>query len=165
MAAATPTGPGIGCDGHDHEHQERGQHELVDERAAGAHGGDRRAERGRLVGPDGQKEERARDGARQLGADVDQGVTGREVPAERERERDRRVDVRAGQMPGGVDHDHDDQPEHEADPHRTERPVVLRVGHDRAATGEHQGERGEALCGGAASERERPIHVSVHRIH
>jgi hypothetical protein len=44
------------------------------------------------------------------------------VAAERERDRDGGVDVGARQVPDRVDHHHDDQPEHEADPDGSERP-------------------------------------------
>jgi hypothetical protein len=45
---------GVGGDGHDHEHQEGGEDDLVDEGAAGADAGHGRPERGGLAGPDGR---------------------------------------------------------------------------------------------------------------
>ena len=45
-------GPRVGGDGHDHEHQERGQDELVGERGAGADGRDGGAQVGRGAVPD-----------------------------------------------------------------------------------------------------------------
>ena len=106
---------------------------------------ERRAEVGGLVGPDREQRERAGRRARDLGTDVRERVTRREVASEREGERDRRVYVRARQVPGRVDHHHDDQPEDHRDPDRPERSVVAGVGDDRAAAGEHQRERGEPL--------------------
>ena len=55
-------------------------------------------------------------------------------------------------MAGGVDHDHDDQAEDEPDPDRAERAVVDRVGDDRAAAGEDERERCEALGRGAPQQ-------------
>jgi hypothetical protein len=73
-------------------------------------------------------------------------------------DRDRRVDVCAGEVSGRVDRHHDDQPEHEADADRPERAVVVRVGDDRAAAGEHERERGEAFGGCATPEWEAGVH-------
>jgi hypothetical protein len=64
---------------------------------------------------------------------------------------------------GGVDHDHDDQPEHEADPDRAERAVVLGVGDDRAAPGEHESERGKAFAGAVRSHPDEPIFLTFFR--
>jgi hypothetical protein len=68
-------------------------------------------------------------------------------------------------MPGGVDHDHDDQPEHEADADGAERTVVLRVGDDRAAAGEPERERRDPFGGGAAGERKGLVHSPADAIH
>ena len=98
--------------------------------------------------------ERPADGADELRADVRGGVAAPEVAGERERERHRGVDVRARKVTGRVDHHGDDQPEHEADPDRAERAVVLGVGDDRAAAREHQRERRDAF-------RRRPARQSA----
>jgi hypothetical protein len=47
---------------------------------------------------------------------------------------------------GGVDHDHDDQPEDESDADGAEHAVVVRISDDRAGAREHEREGGEALC-------------------
>ena len=128
---------GIGGDGHDHEHQHRGQGALVDHRRAGADARDRRAEVGRLAGPDREQYERPGESAGELGADVGRGVAPGEVPGERERERHRRVDAGAGEVSGRVDHDHDHEPEGERDADGAKLPPVDLVGDDRPAAGEH----------------------------
>jgi hypothetical protein len=58
----------------------------------------------------------------------------------------------AGEVAGRVDHRHDHQPEDEGDADGAERTRVLRLGDDRAATGEDEGESADRLSGGAADE-------------
>ena len=73
---------------------------------------------------------------------------------QRERNRHRGVDVRAGEMPGGVDHRHDHEAEGENDALDAERAVVLGVRDDRAAAREDECERSRRLLrrrGGAAA--------------
>ena len=105
----------VGGDGHDHEHQEGRQHDLVDERAADADARDGRAELRGLVRPDREQHAARRRWRRPAARRCRRPRRGREVAAERERDRHGRVDVRAGEVAGRVDHHHDDQPEHEAD--------------------------------------------------
>src|SRR5436853_370343 len=68
----------------------------------------------------------------------------REVAAEREGERDRRVEVGAGDVADGVDHRHDDEPEGEGNADVPEL-VRLRVHHDGARAGEDERERADRL--------------------
>jgi hypothetical protein len=68
-------------------------------------------------------------------------------------------DVRPGQMPDGVDHRHDDQPEDEADPDGAEGSFVAGVRHDRAASGEDQREGGERLGGGPPPQSDAVAHL------
>ncbi len=150
---------GVGGDADDHEHEHRGEERLVQQRGAGRDGGDGGAELGGLVGPGGQQDEGAGGGAGELRGDVGAGVAGGEVAGERERDGHCRVDVRAGEVAGGVDHGHDDQPEDEADPDGAEGPAVLGIGDDGAAAGEDECEGGEGFRGGAAPEREGAVHV------
>ena len=104
-------------------------------------------------GQRGEEHERGGGGAQQLRRDVGERVGRREVAAEREGDRDRRVDVRPGEVARGVDHGHDDQPEGEADADRAERAVAAGVRDDRAAAREDERERRHALRGRAAPER------------
>src|SRR5918994_3682199 len=153
---------GIGGDGHDHEHQERGQDELVDKGASDSDARNRRAEFAGLVGPDRQQGQRGGGRPGKLGRDVSGRITSGEVATERERERYGRVDVRPGEMPGRVDHHHDDQPEHEAHADRTKRAVVVDVRDYGAAAGEHERERRERLRRGAPAEvRSRGVCAAV----
>ena len=86
-----------------------------------------------------------------LGADVGERLAAGEVAGEGEGERHRRVEVGAGEVAGRVDHRHDHQAEDERDADRAERAGVDRVGDDRAAAGEDEGEGADALGGGAAA--------------
>ena len=70
---------------------------------------------GGLVGPQRQQRRRAGDGARSLRGDVHAGLAQREVTPDGEGGGDRGVVMGSRQMAAGVDHHHDDQPEHEAD--------------------------------------------------
>ena len=70
------------------------------------------------------------------------------MAGEREGHGHGRVDVGAREMAGGVDHDHHDQAEYQRHADRSERTVVHGVGNDRAASGEDEGEGGEALSSG-----------------
>jgi hypothetical protein len=88
-------GAGVGRHGDDHEHQEGGQDRLVEQRRPGADARHGRAEVRRLVGPGGEQHERARGRPGELRRDVGERVLEREVPRQRERDRDGRVDVRA----------------------------------------------------------------------
>jgi hypothetical protein len=126
-------------------------HELVDEGARCAHARHRRAELGGLIRPDGEQQNGTCRSADQLSGDVCGGVAGGEVAAERERHGHGRVDVRPGKVSRGVDHDHDDEPEDEADPDGAQDAVVLRVGDDRTAAREYQRECRDTLGGGAAN--------------
>jgi hypothetical protein len=128
-------------------HQERRQHQLVDESAPDGDAREGRAELRGLITPDGEQQGRACGGANELGGYVRGCLTGCEMAVQRERDGDGWVDVRARQVPRRVDHDHDDQPEHEADADDAERAVVVRVGDDRAAASEHEGEYRDALGG------------------
>jgi hypothetical protein len=74
------------------------------------------------------------------------------MPGRDEPDRHGGVDVRAGDVAGRVDHHHDREPERARDPHLTEGTTALAVDHDRAAPGEHERERGEALGGAAPRE-------------
>jgi hypothetical protein len=69
-----------------------------------------------------------------------------EVAREREGERYGRVDVSAGEVTGCVDHDHDDEPEHEGYTHSAERTVVVGIRDDRAAAREDKREGCQPLC-------------------
>ena len=95
--------------------------------------------------PGQPEDDRPGDGPEQLGGDVDGGVPDREVARRGEGDGDRRVDVSAREVTGGVDHRQDDQAEDGGDPDRTERLVTLGVDDDRAAAGEHERERRHAL--------------------
>ena len=154
-----PDRAGVGRDGHDREHQEGGQHHLVDDRAAGADAGQRRAEVRRLARPDRQQQRRGRDRAEQLGGDVGERLATGEVAGEGEGERHRRVEVGAGEVAGRVDHRHDHQAEDERDADGAEHSGVHRVGDDRPAAGEDEGEGAESLGGGATGE----VRATVHR--
>ena len=70
--------------------------------------------------------------------------------------------MRAREVPGGVDHHHDHQPEHEADPDRPQRAVIAVVGDDRAAAREYEAECGERLGAGTAPQGERVVHRAQH---
>jgi len=63
------------------------------------------------------------------------------MPRQRERERDGRIQVSAGQMTGRGDNDHDHQSESRGVAECSERLAALRVDHDRAAAGEDQNQR------------------------
>src|SRR5581483_9800508 len=58
------------------------------------------------------------------------------------------VEVRAGDVPDGVDHRHDHEPERDRNAHVSER-VRLRVDHHRAGSGEDEREGADRLgrCG------------------
>ena len=66
--------------------------------------------------------------------------------------------MRTREVAGGIDHGHDDQPEHQADPDRAQRLVVLRVRHYGAAAGEYERECGEALRDRAPRQVRRRCH-------
>jgi hypothetical protein len=83
-----------------------------------------------------------------------------EVPGEGEGESDSRVEVRPGEVAGRVDHRHHDQAEDERDPDRAEGAGVFRLGDDRPAAGEDEGEDADPLGGGAAAEVGAPVHGS-----
>ncbi len=78
------------------------------------------------------------------------------MAAEDERDRHRRVDVRSREVTGRVNHRHDHQAEDQSDPDGAERSAVDGIGDDRAAACEDEGERGEAL-GGGAPRQVRPL--------
>jgi len=68
----------------------------------------------------------------------------RKVPRECERQRDGWVEMSSGDVPEGVDHHHDHEPER--DRHAGVAEVAgLRVDHDRAAAGEHERKRPDRL--------------------
>ncbi len=73
--------PSIGSDGHDHEHQEGGQDDLVDEGAADSDARDGGAEVSGLVRPDRKQEQRAEHRSGQLCGDVAGRVAQRESAA------------------------------------------------------------------------------------
>ena len=152
----------VGCDRDDHEHQEAGEDELVGERRPGTDGWDGRSQVGGSPIPREAQHDRASDGAEELGGDVRGGVAEREVPGRREREGDGGVDVRAGEMTGGIDHREDDQAEHGGDPDCAERLTALAVHDDCSAAGEHQCERRDALREGA-TRKPRPRQEAQRR--
>jgi hypothetical protein len=78
------------------------------------------------------------------------------VSAERERERDRAVEVRAGNVADRVDHRHDYEPERECDPDVAEL-VRLGVDHDRPAAGEDEREGADEL----GREQARETHAQL----
>ena len=65
-----------------------------------------------LVRPRGEQEQAPERRPGQLRADVRQGLASREVARDREGDRDRRVDVCAGEMPDCVHEPHDGQARH-----------------------------------------------------
>ncbi len=93
--------------------------------------------------------------ARELRSDVGDRVARREMARQREGDRDGGVDVRAGEMPGRVDHGHDDEAEDGGHAGRAEHAIAGRVGDDRAAAGEDERERAEALGDGSAQQARR----------
>ncbi len=84
----------------------------------------------------------------------------REVARERERERDGRVEVRAGDVADGVDLEHDHEPERDRD---ADVPELMRlvVDHDRAAPGEDEREGADRL--GDERSRQRR-HLTAARL-
>ena len=149
----------VGGDGHDREHQECRQHRLVDDGAAVADAGQGRAQVRRGARPDREQQRRRGDRPEHLGGYVGERLAPREVAGEGEGERHRRVEVRAGEVAGRVDHRHDHQAEDERDADRAERAGVDGVGDDRTAAGKDEGESAEGLGGGAAQQ----VGALVHR--
>ena len=96
---------------------------------------------------DERGEERPGDLRRPVGGDARPG----EVTAERERERDGRVEVGAADVPDRVDHRHDHEPERDRDTDVAER-AGLGVDHDRAGAGEDERERADQLGGKRAAK-------------
>jgi hypothetical protein len=111
-----------------------------------------RAEACRLVRPHAAQERRAEHGAGELCRHVGRGVAHGEVPGDRERDGDGRIDVRARQVTNGVDHRHDRQAERRGDADRAERRVSRLIDDEGAAAGEDERERGDQLGGGASDE-------------
>jgi hypothetical protein len=74
------------------------------------------------------------------------------VTAEREAERDGRVEVGAGDVPEGVDHGDDREPEGEGDADPAQSAAFC-VHHDRAGSEENEREGPERLGSEATAER------------
>ena len=146
-------GTGVGGDGHDHEHQEEAEHEFPEERLGLRAGGECGADVGDVAERAAQ-DRRGGERAEELGGPVAERARPGEVPAEREGEGDRRVEVGAGDVPDRVDHRHDHEAEGDRDADVAEL-VCLGVDHDRAATGEDERERADEL--GHEPTREHPI--------
>ncbi len=113
---------------------------LVHEGAADPDARRRRPELGGPIGPDRQQQQGCRDRPGALRRDVSEGLAPGKVAGERERQRDRGVDVGAGEVAGRIDHDHDHEAEGQGDADPAELAAVDLVGDDRAASGEHEGE-------------------------
>ena len=152
IAAASPDRARVGRDGQDHEQQERGQHELPEERLRLRAGRQRRADV-RDVPERGAQERGGGERAGDLREPVRAGTRAREVAREHEGEGHGRVEVRARDVTDRVDHRHDHEPERDRDADVAEL-AGLRVDHDRAAAGEDQRERADRLG------RERADHAS-----
>ena len=102
-----------------------------------------------------ESQESAAASAPELGRRVGAGARPGEMAGKREREADGRVEVRAGDVPDGVDHRHDHEPERQGDADVTEGAGLL-VNHDRPAAGEDQRERADRLGRERPRERRHP---------
>ena len=101
------------------------QHELPEERLRLRAG----RERGADVGDVAERAAQDRGGGERAGelrGPVADGARPGEVAGEREREGDGRVEVRAGDVPDGVDHRHDHEPERDRDADVAERVASSR---------------------------------------
>jgi hypothetical protein len=137
----------------EYEHQEEAHHEFPEKRLNLRAGRQRCADVGD-VAERAAEQRGGRERAEQLSRPVADGPWPGEVPAEREGEGDGGVEVRAGDVPDGVDHRHDHEPEREGDTDVAER-TCFRVDHDRAAAGEDERERADEL--GHEQPHQRPV--------
>ena len=133
----------ICSDGHDHEEQRRGQHDLPHERLGTGSGGRCRTDIGHVPEREAQQHRRCYC-TQDLGCPVGRNASSGKVTSERERKRHCWIQVRARDVSDGIDHRHDHEPESERDAHVSET-AVLGVDHDGARTEEDESECSDRL--------------------
>ena len=134
---------GIGRNRDDHEHQEKGQRNLEHERVAIGTTRQGRAE-ARDITEESTKQHRRQHSTQQLCRPIPRHESPRQVSTDRERERHGRIEMRAGDVTGCVDHRHDDQTEGDRDSNVPQR-ARFRIDDDCTAPGKDESEGANRL--------------------